>query len=178
MAQALAALVPSEEPARTPFLSARQHEAMVEVVQASSAWDPLNAALNALSALAGPLLVVAAILTLVQLAQGPTWLRAALLVTAGVNAVHALWSVAWYLLLWGPWMGYLQTALPASARSDLSGEATEAIMATSLAIVVGLSAGWFLLKAGFLVLGARMLRDPEPPQIPAGPPSTDLTWAE
>ena len=179
--QAIGALAPYQAPPSSPLLSAKQHNAMVEVMAASEAWDPVTGGLHALSALSGPLLVLVGIALLIGAAPAVPVARLGLLVGAGVNVLHGLWSGIWYLLLWGPWLRYLETALPSGSRRDLSESALDAVMTTSLAVVIGLSLGWFLVKAAILVAGVWALRGPgpdsaeRPPEPKVSEPGLD--WA-
>lgn len=164
----------------SPFLSGAQTRAVQELMVATAAYDPVNATLSALSALVGPLLVFAGVLLIARVANAGLVGRVGFGALIAVDALHALWSVAWFVIVWEPMTTYVHAIgksmpnQPPGFSDSLDDAAGVAIMMTALLIVL-----YFAVKIALASLGLwRASRLDDVPDRPVAELDPDLGWAE
>ena len=177
---ATSALGGSGEVPDNPFLSGAQNRAVQELVVATASYDPINAALSALSALVGPLLIVAGMLLIYRTHQSGLVGTVAFGASIVADALQAVWSVIWFILVWGPMSDYV-AAIAEGMPNQPSGFADQLDQVTGVAIALTALIGvlYFAVKIALAGLGLwRSMRLDAPSED--APPSLDpdLGWAD
>ncbi len=179
---ALGSLSDSSEVPDNPFLSSAQNRAVQELAASVEAYEPVTGALSALTALSGPLLLVAGILLAVGLAHAPLVGRVAFGASIVVDGLQAIWSLIWYGLTWRPMTRYVE-AISASLPDPPPPDMTGAVTGTAIAIVAAMGLAFFAVKialalAGLAVTGRLDRHEAEPAFAPPRDPGEEgVGWA-
>lgn len=151
---ALGSLGPAGDAPDSALLGAAVQEAVYTLSIAASTWAPVDGGIALLATLAGLGLVVSGALTLIgTVPMARVLLRVAFLVSAVVDLAQLLWMLAWFALLWQPYMDYTR----AIARTVQSSSPPDGVAAASALTIIVLSFGYYLIKIGVAVFGAVLI---------------------
>jgi len=150
-----------------PFLSPDQGRAALDFALAASALGPIDGAIALAATLTGLALLAAAVLGLARHTRAALGLRVAFLVSAAVDALQALWMVAWFALLWSDFTAYtraLMESMPTGQAGDI-----DAIVSFAIVVTIVLGLGYFAIKIGVAAVGAWLAGNAGPPAAEATP---------
>jgi hypothetical protein len=177
---ATSALGSRAEPVDTPFLNGAQNQAVQDLVVAAAVYDPVNAALSALSALVGPLLIVAGMFLLAQVPNSGLVGRVAFGASIVADALQALWAMVWFFLVRGPMADYVE-AFARGMENRPAGmlDSLDAFTGTAIVVTAFIGLLYFAVKIALAALGlwrsglVDALPADEPPPV-----DPDLGWAD
>lgn len=185
-AGALGALGNDRDVPDSPFLSSRQLSAVQDFVEAAASLEPISAALAALAALVSVLLLVAGVFLLGRLSYHALVGRVAFGAAMAVDALAMVWSLIWYVLLYGPMSAYIEGMMKATPNPPPNMDEVLGT-ATVLAVVISaaLNVGYYLAKLAALGWGLWVTTRSDvqtdadsPPPRPAPTHEPGLDWAD
>jgi hypothetical protein len=151
-----------------PWVSGNAAHAAAELSLSLNAYTPVDGAVGALAALTGFALIVAGSLNLARVLPSLV-LRAALILSALLDALQLLWALIWLALASGPLWAYAEVVvLDVDANAPI-----EVVVGFALTLVAVMIALYYAVKITVAIGGAWLARDRAVPSAAEG-----LGWAD